>query len=386
VPEPEGQPELIVYPPERIDDSGELLPGTAAGGPTLRTWVKGLPPRRRNRWLTAAVVAVLVLAVGMFSHRHPHRNSAAPAPDAFASAPEQQALGLRGRRVSLGDGTPIDLAMQGALVYVLTRSPPRLIEVDGRGRTVMNSIMVTEGTTLMAFDGESNRLVTVSSDGVSSMLQFYEPLLFNVVGQLALPIVVNAITSVGGQLWLGANGGLYRITTRAKVAERLSGVDGAVRALVADPARHRLLVTLGDWPTTLLSVDSATGRVTARSTLALGKVSLAVAAATIWVGGYGGPNDRKVLRLSPSTLNVIGASPVDAVVGPGAIVWGGEDVVWVRSGDSEDLACLASGSGSVLAHWSGIQGPVVSGAGLAFAPSMGYLLMLQTLHTSCQVG
>jgi hypothetical protein len=71
------------------------------------------------------VVAVLVLAVGMFSHRHPHRNSAAPVPDAFASAPEQQALGLRGRRVSLGDGTPIDLAMQGALVYVLTRSPPR---------------------------------------------------------------------------------------------------------------------------------------------------------------------------------------------------------------------------------------------------------------------
>jgi hypothetical protein len=118
----------------------------------------------------------------------------------------------------------------------------------------------------------------------------------------------------------------------------------------------------------------------------LAKVSLAVDVRSIWLGGFGGPKDRKLVRLDPVTLGVTGGSPVESEVGPGAIIWPGEDLVWVRSGASENLACLAANSGAVQARWSGIEGPVVSQGGLAFALGRGYLLMLQTLHTSCHAG
>jgi hypothetical protein len=281
---------------------------------------------------------------------------------------------------------PIGLAMQGALVYVLTQSPPRLIEVDGRGRLVLNWVKVAEGSVLVTYDGELNRVITVSTDGVASVLHFYEPLFLNPAGQVTLPTVVNAVITVRGQLWAAGNDGLYRIPPHGNAAVRLPEVSGTVWAAAADPTRNRLLATVGDGPSTLIAVSNATGRVLARSPLALGKVSVAVDAGTIWLGGYGGPKDRKVVRLDPATLAVVGTSPVDAEVGPGATVWAGEDVVWVRSGGSEGLACIATRTGAVQARWPSIQGPVVSSAGLVFAPSMGYLLMLQTLHTSCQVG
>ncbi len=55
--------------------------------------------------------------------------------------------------------------------------------------------------------------------------------------------------------------------------------------------------------------------------------------------------------------------------GPGAVVWPGYSVVWVRDGGDEGLSCVDATTGQVLQRWDAVQGPVatIGGGGLALA-------------------
>ena len=83
---------------------------------------------------------------------------------------------------------------------------------------------------------------------------------------------------------------------------------------------------------------------------------------------------------------MVGTSPLGLEVGPGAVVWPGRGVVWVRSGGSEDLACMSSTNGAVQARWHDITGPVVSGNSVALSVSLGYVVALQIIGTPCYSG
>jgi len=73
---------------------------------------------------------------------------------------------------------------------------------------------------------------------------------------------------------------------------------------------------------------------------------------------------------------------LNSVLGPGAIIWPGQHVLWVRHGGDERLDCVDPASGKVLQTWPEIQGPVSSVAGAAYAVHNGLVRRL-TLESSC---
>ena len=386
MPEEEAQPELIVYPPERIDESGEVLPGGRADSPDLRSRFEQLPLRQRRTWFAAAAALVLIFAFGILNHVHPRSTAKRPAVAATSTPNAQQRVPLPGRRIPVGSGTPLDLATGRLLHYVLTRTPPRLIALDGAGTTLVNSVGVDEGSVLVASDDFTDQLCIVSTDGVASVVHFYDPLFLTHQRQVRLPTVVTAAATLRGDLWLATAGGLYRIPAGSKSAKRVPGIDGAVGAVAADPADDRLLVSVGDEPATVIAVNSDTSVIEQRASVALGKVSIAATVHGLWVAGYGAPEEPKLIQLDPESLAVVGTSPLGLEVGPGAVVWPGRGVVWVRSGGSEDLACMSSTNGAVQARWHDITGPVVSGNSVALSVSLGYVVALQIIGTPCYSG
>jgi hypothetical protein len=387
VPEQEAQPELIVYPPERIDESGEVLPGGAPSPLDLRYRFEQLPPRQQRALLAAGVALVVVFTFGALSHLHPRIDTAKPPVLSVTSTPNvPQRLGLPGRRIPIGSGTPIDLAAGASLLYVLTRTPPRLVSLDPAATALLNSVTIADGSALVVSDPQADRLWTVSTDGVVSVVHRYDPLFLNLVSQVKLPTVVNAAAALRGELWLAAAGGLYRIPTGTKTAIRVPGIDGAVRAIAADPAHDRVLASVGDAPATVIAIKSGNALIERQQAVGVGKVSIAVTVGGLWVAGYGGPDERKLIQLDPQTLAVVGGSPLEFEVGPGAIVWPGRDAVWVRGGGNEDLACMSATTGAVRARWHDIAGPVISGDGIALSVSVGYVVALQIRHTPCSSG
>jgi hypothetical protein len=91
--------------------------------------------------------------------------------------------------------------------------------------------------------------------------------------------------------------------------------------------------------------------------------NVAVVAGQVWVGGYG----PRLVHLDPDTLQPAGTSPVAQEVGPGAAVWPGSAVVWVRNGGDEGLTCMNPADGAALQRWREVQGPVASTTGAALA-------------------
>ena len=133
------------------------------------------------------------------------------------------------------------------------------------------------------------------------------------------------------------------------------------------------LLTLGT--ATVDEIDANTHAVIAvGSPLPIGKESIAIVGDQIWVGGYGSGSTPRLFHLDSSTLQPLptnGLGPLQ--LGPGAIVWPGASVVWVRSGGSEGLTCIDPQSGAVLEQWDAVQGPVLSVRGDAYAMSDGSL-------------
>jgi hypothetical protein len=173
----------------------------------------------------------------------------------------------------------------------------------------------------------------------------------------------------------------------ATTAIRVPGFDGPVGAIAADPVRDRMLVvTATDGPATVSAVQVDTARTLTKNTFRLGTVSLAVTRSDIWMAGYGGPYGQRLTHLRPDRLISIGSTSIADQVGPGAAIWPGTYVVWVRSGRNEDLICMGAADGSVKARWRDIQGPVVTSNGNAVTISAGVVVALELDGTGCNPG
>ena len=164
-------------------------------------------------------------------------------------------------------------------------------------------------------------------------------------------------------------------------------VSGTVFSVAADPVRNRILYggaastpAVGQNSEGAIAVHELNARthalIAVGSPLPIGKESIAVVGDQIWVGGYGSGSTPRLFHLDGSSLQPLqtdgyGAGPDE--LGPGAIVWPGASVLWVRSGGSEALACVDPQSGALLEQWETVQGPVASVRGHAFAASDGSL-------------
>jgi hypothetical protein len=152
-------------------------------------------------------------------------------------------------------------------------------------------------------------------------------------------------------------------------------VPGIVAAygLAADPARHRVIVGAFNGSAGGAQIDAVytrTGKVSKGAQTTLGKESIAVAGGEIWVGGYGseGPGrTNRLLHLDANTLQISGSSPLSDMIGPGAVVWPGQHVVWVSAGGDASVSCLSPETGAVLADYGNARGPVTSVGGSAYA-------------------
>jgi hypothetical protein len=175
-----------------------------------------------------------------------------------------------------------------------------------------------------------------------------------------------------GQLWLATEHGLYRVGDASPGPVRVAaGGSTQVFSVAADPLHNRVLAGVPDSSAfagvRVIAVDGSGRLLRTGAALPVGKESIAVVGDRIWVGGYGSGTSPRLVRLDPTTLTVAGTSQVSGQVGPGAILWPGAAVLWVRDGGDEGLSCVDPNDGSVLQQWNAVQGPIASVEGHAVA-------------------
>jgi hypothetical protein len=130
-------------------------------------------------------------------------------------------------------------------------------------------------------------------------------------------------------------------------------------AVVADRARRRLL--LAEDPN-VVAYEPATGREAARVDVQLGKISIALTGnGELWVAGYDMLGDvaRKVVHLDAATLEVAGGTPMNDRIGPGAVVWPGDSVVWVEN-NGGNVTCVDAVTGAIAS--ASLQGNSKTGS------------------------
>ena len=197
-------------------------------------------------------------------------------------------------------------------------------------------------------------------------------------GGVTIPAYVFSGAAIDGELWLATSDGLYVVSLAANRPVGTKVVGGSVFSVAltrcdiesstAAQSARRPANSLGD--IAVHEIDADTHAVIAvGSPLPIGKESIAIVGDQIWVGGYGSGSTPRLFHLDGSSLQTLQttglgvSNPLE--LGPGAIVWPGASVVWVRSGGSEGLACIDPQSGAVLEQWDAVQGPVLSVRGHA---------------------
>jgi hypothetical protein len=354
--------------------------------------------RRRAQWasglsvLAVVAIAATSAAVGLTSGS-PHvirgmgPSGTAPTPASTTTA-ASPAIGTVGDDVGPVDGGAQSVQARDGEVWALFAEPSgssaTLWPVSGTpGRDT--KVSAAGGSTGLAVDPAAKLVWTwsasgdvvrydSSADGSSGGVSWDSGQIFDG-------------TAIDGQLWLATTTGLYQVDgTRGMLVTKLSSVSGSVFGIAADPTGGRVLVgedapVSGSSADSLMRVDSinvSSGAVTeGAATLAIGKESIAVSDGQVWVAGYGSGSTPRIYHLDPKSLDPIGTSPVNAKVGPGSQVWPGQDVIWVRDGGDEQLACIDPSTGAVLEAWQNdVQGPVTSIRGHAYAVSNGTLVQL----------
>jgi hypothetical protein len=214
----------------------------------------------------------------------------------------------------------------------------------------------------------------------------YDPADLSGSRQVQVPATdIFAGTAVNGELWLGTDKGLYRAGASDPVARPVPGFDQQIFGLTADPRGDRILVDepveSGGIRPVAIPLHGSPG--SPGAVLPIGKEEIVVVADQVWVGGYGDAGPDKLIRLNSQTLQPMAGSPLNAEVGPGAIVWAGASVLWVRDGGDEGLSCVDPTSGEVLQQWRSVGGPVASLPGSAVAVD-GPFLVKPVLADGCQ--
>ncbi len=338
--------ETLADPRRRLDPDPQQYGLVAARVRVLRR-------RRIGKWASAAVaVATVAVIAGVMSAAGP-RAQLRPLPQ-VSSAP-----GAVSPATSVL-GQVVDVAASPDAIFVLESSPDSVVRIDRVSRQVTGTVPVPGGPVGIAVDPVAGRLWVWSRQA----LREYDLAALAPLRDLSLPSSeVFAGTALDGDFWLTTPGGLYRIPAGSGVPQQIPGVGTDVYGLAADRTRGRIIVSSDQ----MVAVDPSSLAVTRGASLGLGKTSVAVVGGRVWAGGYGSGPGRRLIQLDSVTLQPTGTSPVNEQVGPGAILWPGASVVWVRDGGDEGLSCIDPGSGAVLQQWREVQGPVTSTGGVALA-------------------
>jgi hypothetical protein len=376
-------------------------------GPGMYETVRERERRRRQRVVRVAsaftavvVIAGVATAIGINAGGgHAGQVAAArsitPAPSTGQSTP-----------VELGRGSTTAIAFVRSGLLVARTQPNELVQLSTTNLSVTKRVATLPAVDNMTVDAATGRVwiwsstqttASGSSGGASSTnievadstSSFALEAAMTLPGQ-PLPTYAFSGAAMDDELWLATSDGLWVVTSDKP--ETISGatkvVSGTVLSVVADPVRHRILY--GTEVSTATGANSLGGVVIheidastraqfgVSAPLPIGKESIAIVGDQLWVGGYGSGSTPRLFHLDGSSLQPLPTitSGADDSLGPGAIVWPGASVVWVRSGGSEGLACIDPQTGAVLEQWDAVQGQVVSVRGHAFAASDGTLKQL----------
>jgi|GEM_PF-2175279 len=364
-------------------------------GPGMYESVRERAHRRRLRVVQLAgaftavvVVAGVATAVGANSQ---HRQVAA-SPSITPSPQTGQATS-----VDLGKGSTSAMAVTSSGVFVARQQPNELLQVSTTNLSITKRVATPDAVDDIAVDAAAGKVWTLSttqafvddsgqSTGTDSTnIHAYATSSFAIDGAVTVATYTFDAAALDGQLWLATNNGLYVVTTAANGPVATKVISGTVFSVTADAVRHRVLYgaevnapmgganSLGS--IVVHEIDAFTHAVIGvGSALPIGKESIAIVGDQIWVGGYGSGSTPRLFHLDGASLQPIQTAGQDALaLGPGAVVWPGASVVWVRSGGSEGLSCVDPQTGALLEHWDAVQGPVASVRGYAFASSDGSL-------------
>jgi hypothetical protein len=375
-------------------------------GPGMYETVRERAHQRRQRVVRLAsaltvvvVIAGVATAIGVTSQRHGQvavQPSITPSP--VTPSPPSPPTG-QATPVNLGEGSTSSFAIAPSGVFVVRNQPDQLLQASTANLSVIKRIATPDVVDDIAADAVegivwtwSSTQTTASSNssGIgSTTIHAYETSTLAIDSATTLPTYTFSAVALNGDLWLATSDGLYVVTNgREGPAEATKLFGGSVFSVAADAVRHRILYgsavsTSAAGPNSLGSIavheiDASTRAVIGVGTpLPIGKESIAIVSDQIWVGGYGSGSTPRLFHLDGASLqtlqtNGFGAgSPLE--LGPGAIVWPGASVLWVRSGGSEGLACVDPQTGALLEQWDAVQGPVASVRGHAYAASDGSL-------------
>jgi len=386
--------ETLADPRHRL----EPLPGMYDG-------VRARARHRQQRMvqLASAVTVVVVIAgvataVGLNTHSP---RKAQPAASLSASPPVHGQF----NRVDIGAGSTGFLSVTPSAIFLAQTDPNGLLAVTPSDLSVAKQIVTPDAVQGTAVDAARGLVWTWSStqpvDATSgesapgtTSIHAYQTSTLAKTAEASLPSYTFDAVALRGELWLATSDGLYVVdnTNGSPTATKVSA--GQVFSVAADDAHHRVLFGVHvDTPTTSSSansmgsiavhaIDNNTRAVkTVGTPVPVGKESIAVVDGQVWVAGYG--SDSQLTHLDANTLRPIGTGGLELELGPGASVWPGASVLWVRSGGSEALSCVDPKTGAVLQHWDAVQGPVASVIGRAYAASDGSFEQL-TLAGGCK--
>jgi hypothetical protein len=366
-------------------------------GPGMYDTVRERAHQRRRRvvQVASAFTAVVVIAgvatvVGANSgHR---RADQVAAPSITPSPPTGLATS-----VDLGKGSTSAMAVASSEVFVARQQPNELLKVSATNLSITKRVATPDAVDDIAVDAAAGRVWTWSttqdfvddsgkSTGTdSTSVHVYATSSFAIDGAVTVPTYTFDAAALDGQLWLATDNGLYVVTIAANGPVATKVISGMVFSVAVDAVRHRVLYGAGVsapmgganplGSIAVHEIDASTHAVIGvGGALPIGKESIAIVGDQIWVGGYGSDSTPRLFHLDGASLQPIQTNGLDALaLGPGAIVWPGASVVWVRSGGSEGLACIDPQSGALLEQWPAVQGPVASVRGYAFAASDGSL-------------
>jgi hypothetical protein len=376
-------------------------------GPAMYETVRQRARDRRRRAVRVAgaftaVVVIAGVATGVRVNSGHGRAAQVAASPSITPAPSAgQATPL-----DLGPGTTSAIAVTSSSVFVARTQPDELVQLSTATLAVTKRATTYDAVDDMAVDSAAGDVWTWSStqaasgspDGTGSTI-INEYATSNLVAKgpvegMTQPGYVFSGAALDGELWLATSDGLWVLSSdRPGTMGAAKVANGSIFSVVADPVRHRILYgsaagtgvatdSLGT--VTVYEIDAKTrSTIAIGSALPIGKESIAIVGDQIWVGGYGSGSTPRLFHLDGSTLQPLpttGLGPLE--LGPGAVVWPGASVVWVRSGGSEGLTCIDPQSGAVLEQWDAVQGPVLSVRGHAYAVSDGSLDQL-TLAGDC---
>ena len=351
--------------------------------------------RRRMLNITGAVTALVVIA-GVATAVRLSTNS--PRKELTASPSASPPAHAQFNRVDIGAGSTGFVSVTSSAIFLAQTHPNRLVAASPSDLSIVKQIATPDAVDGTAVDASlvwtwsSTQPPVGSGDSAagSTSIHAYQTSTLAKEVAASVPAYTFSAIALHGELWLATSDGLYVVanTNGSPTATKLTG--GQVFSVAADAPRHRVLFGVYvDTPATnsntntlgivaVHAVDTATRHVTTvGAPLPVGKESIAVVDGQVWVAGYG--SGSLLIHLDAFTLRPIGAvgsSLNNVELGPGAIVWPGESVLWVRAGGSEALSCVDPKTGAVLEQWDEVQGPVASVHGHAYAASDGSLEQL----------